>query len=177
MRIADLKRITTIHTLGPSGTNCEKAAYEWFAKNEIVGNVILYPTLETAVEKMPKTTEDALLGCVVYPDLHTLVFSNLHQIELAECFVMPTFNMVLASRNGVLPARVATHPAPQQLVPNGCEKVFVNSNTQAAIDCASGLVEGCITTLVAAQQRDLAVVQDHGPVPMGFSIHVAKRMS
>lgn len=41
-----------IHTLGPAGTNCEKAAYYWLNKNNQQGNIILHPTLETAVKEM-----------------------------------------------------------------------------------------------------------------------------
>jgi len=167
-----LSRINTIHTLGPAGTNCESAAYEWFKRRRRKGEVILYPTLEQAVEEMPKEPEHALLGCVVYPDLHTLVFSNLKNMVLAECFVFPTFNMLLASRDGTAPHSVASHPAPQHLIPKGCEIRLVTSNVQAAIVCARGGTDGCITTAPAAQRYGLRVVRDHGPLNMGFTIHI-----
>jgi hypothetical protein len=168
----NLSRITTIHTLGPAGTNCESAAYEWFKRRKRKGEVILYATLEQAVTEMPKGPEHALLGCVVYPDLHTLVFSNLKSMALAECFVFPTFNMLLASRDGTIPHSVASHPAPQHLIPEGCGIRLVTSNVQAAIVCANGETDGCITTAPAAQRYGLRVVRDHGPLNMGFTIHI-----
>lgn len=169
----DLSKIETIFTLGPMGTNCEAAATEWFRRQNRQGEVVLYPTLEDALEKMPHDKKHALLSCVAYPELHTLVFSNLQKIKLAECFVFPTFNMVYASKNGLEPKTVATHSAPQYLVPIDVEKIYVSSNAQAAADCAAEKADGCITTLPAAQQHNLKILKDYGPVPMGFAIHAS----
>jgi prephenate dehydratase len=127
--------------------------------------------LETGLEAMPLAPGHALLACAVYPQLHTLVFSNLHRIALADAFVMPTFEMVLASRDGHSPDVVATHPAPQGLVPEGRKRVLVNSNAQAAIDCAEGRTDGCITTSKAAAAHGLKIVSNHGAVPMVFTLH------
>ena len=81
--------------------------------------------------------------------------------------------MVLAARNDVeIITSVASHPAPIGLVPESISDLrVVDSNSQAAIDCASGLVDGCITTIVAAQKHNLRIISDFGPVPMGFTIH------
>ena len=165
--------ISALYTLGPTGTNCERAAREWFAREGRRGERCLHPTLETAVEMMQANPSAALLACVVYPDLHALVFSNLHRLELVDCFIMPTYNMVLAARPDVEVIKsVATHPAPAGLVPDAIpEHRFVNSNTQAAIDCASGLTDACITTIVTVGRHGLRIVQDFGPVPMGFTVH------
>ncbi len=106
--------IDTIHTLGPTGTNCESAAHWWLKKKNPNGSVVLHPTLEAAVSALDGSNS-ALLACIVYPDLHTLVFSNLDTIALEDIFIYPTHNMVLASRTGAWPAVVSTHPAPQCL--------------------------------------------------------------
>lgn len=173
MVTVDLSKVVVLHTLGPTGTNCEAAAHAWFKRRGSVGSVYLHSTLEQAVENMPEDDTHALLGCVVYPDLHTLVFSNLGRLSLADSFIFPTFNMLLAQRPGVASLRsVATHPAPRHLVPAGLDVSLVNSNAQAALDCANGIVDACITTLPAAQRNGLQIVNDHGPVPMGFTIHV-----
>lgn len=167
-----VEKISTLHTLGPTGTNCEAAAHEWFARQGRKGKVSLHPTLEIAVEKMEYNISSALLACVVYPELHTLVFSNLKRLSLIDCFIFPTHNMVLASRDGKIPKSVSTHPAPQHLVPSWLlERSFVNSNAQAAINCADGITDACITTLVAANASQLYVLEDFGLVPMGFTIH------
>lgn len=166
-----LSTVRVIHTLGPSGTNCEEAARHWFRSRALKGEVVLHPTLEIAADAMGTHEDSALLGCIVYPDLHTLVFSNLKRFVLEDQFIMPTLNMVLASRDGSAPRRVASHPAPRKLVPEGCEVKIVNSNAQAALDCASGNVDGCITTIRAARLSGLNIVTDFGVVPMGFTIH------
>jgi hypothetical protein len=165
--------IRVLHTLGPGGTNCEAAAHRWLEMNDIDGEVVLHSTLEEGVAMLHNcaTADEALLGCVVYPDLHTLVFSNLEWLQLVDCFVMPTHNMVLARKPGNELRRIATHAAPQGLVPEGCERILVNSNSVAAARCAMSSVDGCVTTLIAASQHGLEVVHDYGPVPMGFCIH------
>jgi hypothetical protein len=162
--------IDLIHTLGPTGTNCEAAARWWFRQKNREGRIVLHPTLEAAAESL-EGGNSALLGCMVYPDLHTLVFSNLDAIVLEDIFVFPTHNMVVASRTGAQPVTVSCHPAPQRLVPDGSKISLVDSNARAAIDCAAGITDGCITTIVCAHANRLKIVKDYGPIPMGFSIH------
>lgn len=108
-----------IHTLGPEGTNCEAAATNWLAENNINGNIILHDTLEDGIISMQKDSKEAsLLGCVVYPDLHNLVFNNRRTSMLLECFVFPTLPMLLAARSDSFKyEKIATHPAPIALIP------------------------------------------------------------
>jgi prephenate dehydratase len=167
-----LADVRLIRTLGPQGTNCERAAHYWFRNRTIDGEVALHQTLEDGVKHLKDRDRSALLACAVYPDLHTLVFSNLHWLALADSFIIPTHNMLLASRGGQEPRTVASHPAPQGLVPHGTKVILVTSNAQAALDCAEGRVDACITTQPAAEQHGLRVLKDFGPVPMDFTIHV-----
>lgn len=170
--VALLAEVRTLHTLGPAGTNCEEAAHFWFHKRTQRGEVKLYPSLEAALAAMPQAPGHALLACAVYPQLHTLVFSNLRQLAMADAFVMPTLEMVLASRDGSTPRVVATHPAPQGLVPASMQRVLVSSNAQAAVECAEGRTDGCITTSKAAASHGLHIVANHGAVPMTFTLHL-----
>jgi prephenate dehydratase len=163
--------IRYVHTLGPHGTNLEAAAHEWLHRRGIDGKVELHSSLETALEAVPADGKHALAACAVYPELHTLTFRNLHRLHMVDSFIMPTHNMVLASRGGDDPRTISTHPAPSGLVPEDAESRFVLSNAQAAIDCAAGITEGCITTSVAAERHGLQVLRDFGPVPMVFTIH------
>jgi len=164
--------ISVLHTLGPTGTNCEAAAYEWFRRQGRAGSVVLHDTLEQAVEQMPSEPGVALLSCIVYPDLHTLVFSNLDVLWLIDSFVMPTHRMVLASRvpNCAINT-VASHPAPRLLAPNNANVKLMSSNSKAASACKAGEVDACITTSVASDAAGLYIVRDFGRVPMGFAIH------
>lgn len=172
----------TIHTLGPAGTNCEKAACYWLQKNNIKGNIRLYPTLEKAAEQVRQDYDGALLGCIVYPDLHNIVFQNLGWLELKSCFVLDTHNMLFASRfTGYCDIHhVGSHPAPQSLfdelplLSRQVRKTLFTSNSESGVQCAHGIVDGCITTLTTAEKYNLHILHDFGPVPMGFSIHAPK---
>ncbi|MFG2194552.1 bacilysin biosynthesis protein BacA [Streptomyces sp. NPDC048639] len=160
-----------MHTLGPHGTNLEAASHEWLRRRGVEGTVELHSSIETALEAVPDDGRHALTVCAVYPALHTLVFGNLHRLHMIDSFVMPTHNMVLATSGTATPATVASHPAPKGLVPADAQVHEVLSNSRAAIDCAEGRFEGCITTIVAAERHGLRVVRDFGPVPMVFTIH------
>ncbi|NED19647.1 bacilysin biosynthesis protein BacA [Streptomyces sp. SID9913] len=160
-----------LHTLGPRGTNLEAASHEWLRRRGVRGTVELHSSIETALDAVPDDGEHALVTCAVYPALHTLVFGNLHRLHMVDSFIMPTHNMVLATRGADVPATVASHPAPTGLVPAGTEIREVLSNSRAAIECAEGRVEGCITTIVAARNHGLRVVRDFGAVPMVFTVH------
>ncbi len=165
--------IKLIRTLGPAGTNCEAAARHYRRERGLNADVALHATLEEAIEKVIVEPGSALLGCVVYPDLHQLVFPYLGRMVLADLFLFDTFNMVFAAREADAEIRsVATHPAPRALVSEGFEVHLVTSNSEAARLCRSGEMDACITTLAAARQEGLTVIRDHGAVPMGFTIHV-----
>ncbi|GAB3225900.1 hypothetical protein GCM10027447_15680 [Glycomyces halotolerans] len=163
--------IRHLHTLGPTGTNLEAASHEWLRRNGIDGTVDLHETIESALETVPADGRNAITACAVYPALHTLVFANLHRLRMVDTFIMPTHSMVLASAGSDAPARVASHPAPKGLVPAGAEAVESHSNAQAAIECAEGRADGCVTTLVAARRHGLRILRDFGPVPMAFTVH------
>ncbi|MFF5717356.1 bacilysin biosynthesis protein BacA [Streptomyces buecherae] len=170
-----LDTIRTLHTLGPAGTNLEAAARQWLDRRGLAasGTVTLHPSLESALDGLPRTGTHALVACAVYPRLHTLVFGNLRTCRMVDSFLMPTHEMVLAVSAAApeKPRTVATHPAPAGLVPPYCEPRPALSNAQAAIDCADGRADGCVTTVVAARAHGLRVVHSFGAVPMVFTVH------
>lgn len=167
--------IRVLHTLGPAGTNCQRAARYWLGRRGIddPDAVRLFPTLEEGAEALPQDRSAGLLGCVVYPRLHDLVFRNLDRLRLLDCFVLDTHEMLLAGRGALdgPPRTTATHAAPASLVPGGTEPVLVDSNAAAARACSAGLTDACITTAPAAREHGLRVLQRFGPVPMGFTVH------
>jgi hypothetical protein len=166
--IADIR---TIHTLGPIGTNLNAAAKEWFSRNQVECDVRLHNTIESAIDNMPLDRVHALLTCAVYPNLYNVVFTNLSRLSFIDTFIWPTFPMLLASRDGSRPKLVATHPAPQSLVPSDMDRVLTTSNSQAALDCINGKVDGCITTMDALELYGLQIVENYGAVPMVFTLH------
>lgn len=163
------------HTLGPVGTNCEAAAWHWLRQRGYSGGEVeLHSTLEEAVPAVLRSPKSSiLLACIVYPQLNELVFRNLTKMALRECFTMPTHPMVLAAPKVGHIGLVLSHPAPASLL-DGREVLIkmANSNSAAAIDCAKGLGDACITTKIAAETNGLLIIEDFGAVPMGFSIHV-----
>ncbi len=168
-----LPHVTSLHTLGPAGTNCELSARHWFEGRGRRGEVVLYTTLEEAARGALATPGGALLAPVAYPHLHTLMYSHVDQLYVADSMVMATHRMVLARRPGAgVPTTVASHPAPVALVGEGMAVTLVTSNSQAASDCAAGLVDACITTEAAMRLHRLELVRDFGPVSMAFTIHV-----
>ncbi|ANY06180.1 hypothetical protein AFB00_07575 [Pseudonocardia sp. HH130630-07] len=89
---------------------------------------------------------------------------------MVDSFLLPTHNMVFAGRTAD-PRSASTHPAPAGLVPAGIERRIVLSNTRAALDCAEGITDACITTIVAAERHGLRIHRDFGAVPMVFTVH------
>lgn len=167
------ENITTLHTLGPSGTNCELAANEWFRRRGVKGSVFLYPTLEEACESIPNDDSHALMGCIVYPYLSELVFKNLSKLVLIDCLIMPTDDMVYARNNKVTDnLGIASHPAPISLLNEVVGRVtHANSNPMAAKICYDGEATTCITNLYSATKYELDVITNFGQVAMGFSVH------
>lgn len=170
-----------IHTLGPEGTNCQRAAYHWLQQNNIDADkaeVILHPTLEDGVKAVVEDENALLLGCIVYPQLHELVFNNLDQLYLKDCFVLPTFNMVLATKQCEDVEQIRTivsHPAPVSLIRDLDRDVtLTTSNSKAASLVAASIFDACITTRKSAEMYGLKELKDFGEVPMGFSIHSVK---
>ncbi|WP_244964640.1 hypothetical protein [Pantoea stewartii] len=97
-------------------------------------------------------------------------------MEIKDSFIMPTWNMVLAvkDKNTSLTkeSTISSHPAPAHLASLYSEHVkLVNSNVQAALECANDNTVGCITTLKAVQENGLHIIEDFGEVPMCFTIH------
>jgi prephenate dehydratase len=172
-----LDGVSIIHTLGPSGTNLEMAAYHWFSARGRQPDVRLHPSLESAIPALSADGHEALLACAVYPDLHSLVFQNLGRLAMVDTFILPTYDMVFATRADTTEVTtVFSHPAPQslvQLASPGCALTLVLSNSRAASDCASGTADGCITTSKAAADHGLAVRRNFGAVPMVYTLHQA----
>ncbi|MFV1590982.1 prephenate dehydratase [Phaeobacter sp. JH20_36] len=163
--------VKQIHTLGPTGTNCERAAISWALRRCHGASVKLHRTMEQAAESVACQDGAVLVGVVAYPHLHSIIYAHIQKMKLLDVFIMNTDNMVLASRTGAEPMTCATHPAPEKLLPATVERRFVSSNVIAARDCAAGNVDGCITTLCAAEKFGLSILRKFGPVPMGFTIH------
>jgi hypothetical protein len=172
-----LNAITVIHTLGPAGPTLEMAAHHWFSARGREARVRLHASLESAIPGLSDDGHEALLACAVYPDLHSLVFANLGRLAMVDSFILPTYDMVFATRaDTTRVASVVSHPAPQSLVRRvsaDAAVTLVLSNSQAARDCAAGAADGCVTTSKAAADNGLVIRRSFGPVPMVYTVHQA----
>ena len=174
-----MQAIDLIHTLGPAGTNCEAAARHWLEQSNIVGfsaverSVILHRTLEDAADAMMVDKNSALLTPIAYPQLGDLIYSNIGRFQIIDTFIIPTYEMVLASNCSAYPRVISLHPAPTKLLGDQFKKRFVESNVIAAIDCSHKKSDGCITTRDVAVKYNLRVVKSFGRVIMGFSLHAS----
>ncbi|NVZ18496.1 type 2 periplasmic-binding domain-containing protein [Pseudomonas costantinii] len=168
-----------IYTLGPSGTNCEKAATQYMEKQHWGGQIELRKTLEDALDDLLSSSKPGvLMGCIVYPQLHEIVFRHLDRLQLVDHHLMNTHDMVFANNQSQTINRIGSHPAPTSLLSQvddfgiSAELVLCTSNSEAALQCAQGSIDACITTIVAARANNLHIAKNFGPVPMGFSIHL-----
>ncbi|GGY43945.1 bacilysin biosynthesis protein BacA [Streptomyces omiyaensis] len=176
-REAVLSRVTVIHTLGPSGTNLEKAAHHWLAERGTAGTVVLHAEVEDGLDAMAFDRTEAILACAVYPRLHDLVFRNLHRLEMADSFILDTHDMVLAGRpDHAAVSTIVSHPAPSSLVAERGEITLTSSNSRAAALCASGQYDACVTTGPAAAAEGLRLIENFGPVPMIFTLHIGRTL-
>lgn len=172
-----LSRVTVIHTLGPSGTNLEKAAHHWLAERGVAGKVVLHAEVEDGLDAMAFDSTEAILACAVYPRLHDLVFRNLHRLEMADSFILDTHDMVLAGRpDHTAVSTIVSHPAPSSLVAERGEVTLTSSNSRAAALCAAGRYDACVTTGPAAAAEGLRLIENFGPVPMIFTLHVGRTL-
>lgn len=163
--------VRKVHTLGPAGTNCEKAALKWAALKCKKAELALHESMKRAAEQVAACGCSVLLSVVAYPQLHSIIYEHIAQLGLLDVFIMKTDDMVLASVNGQMPTLCQTHPAPEKLLPAQMQRIYAASNAHAAAEVMAGRGDGCITTLAAAEHHGLKVVQTFGQVPMGFTIH------
>ncbi|MCZ2158591.1 hypothetical protein NPX99_04770 [Bartonella sp. 220] len=176
------ERGEVIYTLVPSETNCAAAAQWWFdnrnrntSSADSISRIVLHVTLEEAFNELSQKKDGYLLSCAAYPDLHTLIFTRLSDMQLFDSFIMPTYPMVLAKRNNSDEIKtVATHPAPQSLVAHQYDRIFANSNADAAVLCKAERADACITTSVATKHYELNIIKNFGKVPMAFLLHSLK---
>ncbi|MFJ2418271.1 type 2 periplasmic-binding domain-containing protein [Streptomyces brevispora] len=170
-----LSRVTVIHTLGPSGTNLEKAAHHWLAERGTAGKVVLHAEVEDGLDAMAFDGTEAILACAVYPRLHDLVFMNLRRLEMVDSFILDTHDMVLAGRpDHAAMTTIVSHPAPSSLVAELGDVTLTSSNSLAAALCAAGQYDACVTTGAAAANEGLRLIENFGPVPMVFTLHVGR---
>jgi len=172
--------------LGPCGTNIEQASRKWLKETGIdsKSTVELGETPEQCVEMARLVKDEGEISifwtCAVYYNLFKLFFENPDTLPFFITFEMLLDEMQLATRkeliSQVVDARIpegwkiASHPSPAPLVRyvNGRSLLQTTSNAQAALLCATGQVEACVTTQKAKEIHGLETIHIFGSPPMVF---------
>ena len=182
---SDCVRQVHSHALGPQGTNIIKAAMHWHESMGIAhkARIIECKTPEDGLQLARSAKDDGTLHvfwtCGVYFKEHELFFTNPDTLPFQFQVIMPLDEMQLASRadsvsqllgaDSIAHCSILTHPSPAPLLNTLPVKVIhVSSNAEAAIRCAAGEAEGCITTEAARVLHGLVTVHRFGSPPMIF---------
>lgn len=164
-----------IGTLGPEGTNSEKAAAEHLQRAG-GGDLLLFDTFEEVAERLLDGTLDMAVVCTAYLKFSALYFERVPRLRMVEAFVADLHPMVIAVKPGsahvgrptfavqpaILPL-VRRHLADGQVIPAA-------SNASAARDVAGGKADTCLTTEVAARACGLDVVCRMPPLRIPFVV-------
>jgi hypothetical protein len=167
--------------LGPEGTNIAQASAFWTRKMGICGKAetVLCKTPEKSLEKARLVTVEGIVPifwtCAVYFKLNVFFFSNPDIFPFLFVVNMPLDAMQLCARaelrgQEIAPGwKIASHASPAPLIA-GLPNLVVeaDSNAHAAIKCASGETEACITTAQAAALHKLYTLHEFGSPIMVF---------
>jgi hypothetical protein len=165
-----------IGTLGPAGTNSEKAAREYLRRDVIHGEVLLFDTFEEVVRRLLEGALDKAVVCTAYLKFSALYFERVPQLRMSEVFVADLHPMVVATRSGF--ARdgrpsFAVQPAIQPLIRRYLAEGQIlpaASNASAAHDVAKGKADACLTTEVVARACGLEIVSRMPPLQIPFVV-------
>jgi hypothetical protein len=171
--------------LGPEGTNIAQACRRWTVRMQVEhkAHTTLCDTPEDSIVAARAVIEAGELGmfwtCAVYSREMEVFFHNPDTLPFFTQEIMALDQMQLATRPSLAAAlkdpcvprdwRIAVHSSPAALLPpHHPNVVLVNSNAAAAVDCAAGRVEACVTTESARSLHGLASLHCFGSPEMVF---------
>jgi hypothetical protein len=179
------------YSLGPEGTNIIRAAMKWHADMGVAHKAKVIPcaTVEESVRLTQSDTTDGQLSifwtCAVYfrenqvffgnPDVLPFMFSQVLPLDEMQLACQPRLAAELAIGAVTRNWRILTHLSPSPLVKKlGCELLEANSNADAAVRCAAGEAEACITTEAARRRTGLVKLHSFGSPDMVFFGGIAR---
>jgi prephenate dehydratase len=171
--------VTSVGTLGPTGTSSEQAAlYLWARGGDTTPDIRLYDTYEQAGEALREDAVSHLVVANAYAGVHSFYMDP--GLRLVGAFLFDTPHYGLAAAPGhTVPRRpvVATHPAPVALVgellPEGytVEEIrFANSTSAAADQARRRETDLALTTRPAAKLHELRFISRTRPTRMLWSV-------
>ncbi len=182
---SDQIRLIRHFALGPAGTNISQASHRWTLRMQVEhkAHTVLCDTPEDSIVAAREVVEPGALGmfwtCAVYSREMEIFFRNPDTLPFFTQETMPLDQMQLATRPSLAAAlgeprvprdwRIAVHSSPAALLPpHHPNVVLVNSNAAAAVDCAAGRVEACVTTESARSRHGLVSLHCFGSPEMVF---------
>lgn len=162
-----------IHTLGPAGTDSERAAKHWSQHLKTPVLIELWPSYTKLFQSLTNFAGDCIVMPAGYIDpVEDLSWVDLHfgaygQLTLEEVFALPTMTMVILERKHFKSDSIAIQPATESLLqastqfPDNCQRVYVPSKPIALTKMLEDKLHYCLTTLPKwspDKWRDLDVV-------------------
>lgn len=167
-----INNLYRISTLGPKGTDSERAALHYALTQKILDPVIqLYSSFESALDTVRFRNSDFAIVPAAYNGLFSLHLLY-RDVPIIDTFILPTKPMVLAKIPGQIGEirRVAIHPATKPLLPESCEPVYVESKPLCLQMVADGKIQAGIGSEDVAESMGLEIVKNFGPIPMTWEV-------
>jgi hypothetical protein len=179
-----------VATLGPDGTSSEQAAQFFFSRAvgrpAADGDLQLYRTYEEAEAAVLDGKATHLVVAAAYAGCNHFYMTNGLVPDHASNFAMDTPPYLLAARARMclLPdaVRVATHPAPEEVIDELLSKmtdsfrwykaIAADSTAEAARMVADGEVEVALTTDPACRRFNLTPISLSKVIPMFWLVFV-----
>ena len=166
-----------IATLGPAGTDSERAAHHYAERTKIYSltkhEVVLFPSFEEVLKNV--STEKAYFGIVpaAYNELFRLHVQALKDgLYISDVFILPTKELVMAKGkwcNGNIKS-IAIHHSTESLAPSGIEKVYVQSKPLGIEKVVNREVDAAIASRDVAEKHNLEIVETFGEIPMTWEV-------
>ena len=169
-----------IATLGPSGTNSEKAT-KYYAQNLLKEKISIqfFEDIEKGFSDLLESKCKYLILPSVYPSLSEQIFKNIHTIEMIDSFIHETFPLVIAKKketNIQDVQSVSLVEATNALIEKDgkfskkMKKIFKQSNPIAAAACKNGESDLVVTNLISAQKQNLQIITNFSSIKMNWIV-------
>ncbi len=175
--------MTGIATLGPPGTSSERAAEQLAARlGRSACPVTLHGSYEEAAAAVLRGESARLLVANAYHGVCAFYMDPRLTLELAFVQDTPKYGIAARAREPIpLTTRVATHPAPEdlvaQLLPSGYRVsaiTYARSTSAAAAQVTSGDADLALTAEPAATLYGLRFISATRPIRMLWSVFVRR---
>jgi len=185
-----------ISTLGPEGTDSERAAKyfgsrlwrpghyehgpEWHRRAfpemyEDPVRIDLRDTFEEALEEVRQQRSHFAIVPAAYNNLFRL-HCEYRDLDIWQTFPLATKEMVLAKRsetNGI--KTVALHPSTDYLAPEGMKKLYIPSKPLCVEAVVNREADAVIGSIDVIEQHELEIMESFGEIPMTWEVFRRRR--